>query len=183
MTYLVSLRARLKDEDRGDDGYFVRLHDGVKIGPMLEREFMHVRGSDEISQVASAWRVAGGTFYKVELRHAYLPTLPSIRAAPHDDVHARRRRLVCDMQHMLSCKACHHCFELVIIVFCFICTAGSFALLNTPALRKERDEAGAGTLRFLMFLFGVTMLAVVFTIRKLLERWRKVSSDVFVCEV
>mmetsp|Transcript_8246 Transcript_8246/g.19732 ORF Transcript_8246/g.19732 Transcript_8246/m.19732 type:complete len:123 (+) Transcript_8246:149-517(+) len=122
---------------------------------------MHVRGSDEISQVASAWRVAGGTFYKVELR----------------------RRLVCDMQHMLSCKACHHCFELVIIVFCFICTAGSFALLNTPALRKERDEAGAGTLRFLMFLFGVTMLAVVFTIRKLLERWRKVSSDVFVCEV
>ena len=37
-------------------------------------------------------------------------------------------------------QACHHCFELVIIVFCFICTAGSFMLLNSDVLRKERNE-------------------------------------------
>jgi len=80
-------------------------------------------------------------------------------------------------------QACHHCFELVIIIFCFICTAGSFALLESDVLKKERDEAGPGTMRFLMFLFAVTIVAVILTIKKLIERWRNVSTDVFVSEV
>ena len=44
-------------------------------------------------------------------------------------------------------------------------------------------QAGPGTIRFLMFLFLITIIAVVFTIKKLVERWRNVSTDVFVSEV
>ena len=38
-------------------------------------------------------------------------------------------------------------------------------------------------MRFLMFLFAVTIVAVILTIKKLIERWRNVSTDVFVSEV
>lgn len=177
---------------------------------LAEREFMTVRSSQDVEKISKAWRVAGGTFYKVELRCSELSCGRSNpqRATPKADNVAPsargRRQLVCDMQHAFSCKvwpsalppelrlrtplppqsrhapvrmysfafasaayrticsacessgdgsspvqclccfrvrqACHHCFELVIIVFCFICTAGSFMLLNSDVLRKERDE-------------------------------------------
>ena len=70
---------------------------------MGEREFEHLRRIEDINSVASAWRVAGGTFYKVQLR----------------------RKLVWDLSHVLSCRAFHHCFELVIIIFCFAATTGA----------------------------------------------------------
>uniref|UniRef100_A0A7S3ER20 Uncharacterized protein n=1 Tax=Haptolina ericina TaxID=156174 RepID=A0A7S3ER20_9EUKA len=85
MAILKALQARLHYEgpERDGDGYFIRLKDGDKIGPMSEKEFDRVRFSNEISEVASAWRVAGGTFYKVEFR----------------------RKIVWDVHHVLSCKA------------------------------------------------------------------------------
>lgn len=34
MTYLQCLRARLDEEDRSRDGYYIRLNDGTKVGPL-----------------------------------------------------------------------------------------------------------------------------------------------------
>ena len=212
MTYLTALKARLEADgvSSSGDGYFVRTKRGERIGPMGEREFEHLRRIEDINSVASAWRVAGGTFYKVQLR----------------------RKLVWDLSHVLSCRAFHHCFELVTIIFCFAATtgapalspphsrsarrespgsarrgsdrgewpgewprsdacragrgAGAIALLEfseAKQLKREREEAGPNTLRFLMFLFLLTIVAVIFTVKKLLERWRKVSTDVFISEV
>ena len=77
---------------------------------LAEREFMTVRSSQDVEKISKAWRVAGGTFYKVELRCSELSCGRSNpqRATPKaDDVapSARgRRQLVCDMQHAFSCK-------------------------------------------------------------------------------
>lgn len=70
---------------------------------------MRVRGSEEISQVVSAWREAGGTFYKVELRCAPFGSLAPMLCTSmkaHGLFVLCRRKLVWDMQHVLSCKVC-----------------------------------------------------------------------------
>ena len=121
-----------------------------------------MRGSPDINEVASAWRVAGGTFFKVNLNRA----------------------IVWDARHACSCKACNHMCELCVIVICFVCTAGVFVLLiNSKQMEKERKQAGEGMWDFLMFLFGVTIVTAIFTARKLIQRWRTASTDVFVSEV
>ena len=74
-----------------------------------EREFNIVRQTDDVLRVASAWRESGGAVFKVQLK----------------------AQVKWDFQHALSCTACNHCFELVIIVFCFFCTLLAFLLLNT----------------------------------------------------
>ena len=108
------------------------------------------------------WRNEGETFYKVELRTG----------------------IVCDIDHACSCKACGHACELFVIVLCFFCTLGVFYLmLNSKEMEKERKQAGEGTWRMLEFLFLMTIVMVIFTVRTLLKRWRKASSDVFVSEV
>ena len=114
-----------------------------------------------MAQVASAWREAGGNVYKVDMQ----------------------RRVRWDLQHACSCKACNHAFELMIIIFCFLCTLFSFSLLGTKEMQRERKEAGPGAFGFLLFLFAGTGIAVLYTIRTLVGRWRKVSTDVFVSEV
>jgi hypothetical protein len=47
----------------------------------------------------------------------------------------------------------------------------------------ECTQAGEGTWQFLEFLFLLTFIMMIFTVRKLMQRWRKVSTDVFVSEV
>ena len=127
-----------------------------------EYQFRALQKSEDIALVASAWRVSGGAFYKVQLS----------------------RGIVCDLEHACSCKACGHACEIIIIVICFLCTIGVFLLmLNSKQMEKERKEAGEGTWRFLEFLFLCTIAMVIFTIRTLIQRWRKVSTDVFVSEV
>lgn len=42
MPYLTSLRARLSENDRDGDGYFIRLNDGSRVGPMTG-----VRGEEQ----------------------------------------------------------------------------------------------------------------------------------------
>lgn len=128
---------------------------------LAEREFNIVRATDDVLRVASAWRESGGAIFKVELK----------------------QRVLWDVRHALSCKAFNHCFELVIIVFCFFCTLLSFALLNTKQMKKERDEAGPGLVAFMGFLFVFTIGAVVATIRKLMQRWHRASSEVYYSEV
>ena len=112
----------------------------------------------------SAWRSAGGQFYKVELK----------------------RRVT--WERGFTCAACNHIFELVIVVVCFAMGAFSIALLRyDPKLRKQVDreaaEAGPAPMYLIYGLFVLTFVLVLTTVRKLLQRWRKQSSDVFVSEV
>ena len=148
----------------GSDGYYLRLrgHGAEKVGPLSEEEFELARHDDE--DVASAWRIAGGQFYKVELK----------------------RKLV--VRKMWTCAACNHIFELFIVVVCFAMCAFSIALLRyDPKLRKQVDreaqEAGPATMYMIYGLFALTFVLVLTTIRKLVQRWRRVSTDVFVSEV
>ena len=120
--------------------------------------------SDGRAPRASAWRIAGGQFYKVELK----------------------RRVT--WERCFTCAACNHIFELVIVVVCFAMCAFSIALLRyDPKLRKQVDreaaEAGPATMYLIYGLFVLTFVLVLTTVRKLLQRWRKQSSDVFVSEV
>ena len=50
-------------------------------------------------------------------------------------------------------------------------------------MKKERDQAGPGLLAFMALLFMLTIVAVIATIRKLIQRWHRASSEVFVSEV
>lgn len=164
MGILYALQVRLRDEGviDGDDGYYIRTKQNKKIGPMLEQQFRVLRDSDDIHEIASAWRVAGGSYFKVQLR----------------------RGVVWDSEHVCSCKACGHAAELVIIIFCFLSILGVFCLMfSNPKMNKEREQAGEGTWRFLEFLFLITIGMVILTVRKLLQRWRKVSTEMFVSEV
>ena len=110
----------------------------------------------------SAWRVAGGAFFKVQLT----------------------RSVVCDTRHLFSLKSINHVCELGIIVVCFVCTGGVFVLcFKSPQMEKERKEAGEGTWAFLMMLFAFTVVVALFTVRTLFMRWRAASTEVFTSEV
>ena len=161
---LLLLQQRLLDDGSDDDGdgYYVRTKEDAKLGPMSERQFNALRDSKDIDRVLSAWRQSGGAFYKVQLR----------------------RSIVCDTRHAFSLKAVNHACEMLIIIICFCCTIGVFVLMvRSPQLKKERQQAGESAWNFLMFLFGVTVLAAGFTVRTLIGRWRKVSTEVFTSEV
>ena len=164
MGFLAALKARLREHagDLGGDGYYVRTTESDKIGPMTEGQFNALRDSPEVDQIASAWRVAGGAFFKINLQ----------------------RSVVCDASHAFSLKACNHVCELVIIILCFVCTIGVFWLLmRSPKLEKERKQTGEGMWNMLMVLFGITLVTGACTVRTLIGRWRKASTEVFSSEV
>jgi hypothetical protein len=164
-SYLRLLQQRLVDDgsDDGDgDGYYVRTKEDAKLGPMTERQFNALRSSPDVDKVLSAWRQSGGSFFKVQLR----------------------RSIVCDTRHAFSLKAVNHICEMGIIIVCFCCTIGVFFLMiRSPQLKKERAQSGEFAWNLLMFLFVVTVLAGAFTVRTLIGRWRKVSTEVFTSEV
>ena len=153
----------MHDGELGEgDGYWVRTRENKKLGPMSEGLFEALRDSKDVDQVASAWRVAGGVFYKVHLQ----------------------RTIKWDSRHACSFKACNHAMEMVIIVVCFGCTLGVFAMLRTsPEFQKERQQSGEGMWMLLLFLLGMTVITGILTMWKLWSRWRQASSDVFVSEV
>ena len=125
-----------------------------------EKQFFALRGSADVAQVSSAWRVSGGAFFKVQLR----------------------RSIGGDTRHAFSLKACHHVFEMVIIIFCFSCTVAVFILLvRSPQLKKEQPTQPMW--RLLLVLFGITIVVGAFTVRTLCRRWRKESTEVFSSEV
>ena len=127
-----------------------------------EAQFTALQSSDDAALVESAWRVAGGAFFKVNMS----------------------RNIVCDVNHAFSFAACGHAFEMIIIVVCFACTAMVFyVLLRSKEMQHEREQAGEGTWMIIQGLFAFTMLMGVFTLRKLFQRWRKASTDVFISEV
>ena len=127
-----------------------------------EEQFNALRDSPDVNEIASAWRVAGGAFFKVKLT----------------------RSIVCDASHAFSLKACNHVCEMAIIIICFGCTVGVFVLLSySPAMEKERKETGENMWRFLMLLFAITVLVGLWTVRTLFHRWRKASTEVFTSEV
>ena len=165
MGMLRVLQARLGndgDPDTGGDGYYVRTKENAKLGPMSEAHFNALRDSPDIDEVISAWRVSGGAFFKIKLQ----------------------RSVVCDARHAFSFKAVNHICEMVIIILCFGCTIGVFfLLLNSKQMEKERKQAGEGMWHLLMFLFGVTLAAGAITVRTLIKRWRKASTEVFTSEV
>jgi hypothetical protein len=162
MGMLRALQARLSEGEEDGEGYFVRTKENAKIGPMTELQFNALRESPDIDQVLSAWRTSGGSFFKVQLQ----------------------RSIVCDTTHAFSLKAINHVCELVIIVVCFVCTVGVFALLlRSPQMEKERKQTGEGMWKLLMGLFGITVVVGIFTVRTLLRRWRKASTEVFTSEV
>jgi hypothetical protein len=193
MGLLRALEARLSDPDVSDksgDGYYVRTKDGRKVGPMVgarwplfshpspmsranlspkhrtdrvspaEYQFRNLQKSEDTAEIASAWRMAGGNYYKVELS----------------------RGVVFD--RACSCKACGHVCELLIIIVCFLSIVGVFIfLINSKVMEKERKKTGEGTWFLLEFMLGLTVVMVIYTIRTLFKRWRKVSTDVFASEV
>ena len=166
MGVLAALESRLQggETSSDDNGYFIRTNAGKKLGPMEEYQFNALRSSEDVAKIASAWRMAGGSFYKVQLS----------------------RKVICDTRHACSFKACNHFFELFIIILCFGCTCGVFAMLfrsKDPKVQRELHDAGPNTLWVLGVLFLVTILVAIMTVRTLIERWRKASSDVFVSEV
>ena len=104
--------------------------------------------------------MAGGNYYKVELT----------------------RSVVFD--RACSCKACGHVCELLIIIVCFLFIVGVFIfLINSKVMEKERKKTEEGTWFLLEFMLVLTVLMVIYTIRTLFKRWRKVSTDVFASEV
>ena len=199
MGMLHVLQSRLEDDPPdGEDGYFVRTKDNVKMGPMsgatacrtqtlralrarvlpprltqrpcsarpfslcAENHFEALRSSEDISKIASAWRMAGGNFYKISLN----------------------RGIVCDADHLFSLQAIGHACELVVLVLCFGATGAVFLMVSrSEQLARERQQAGEGTWLFLEVMFMVTIVMMILTVRKLVQRWRKASTDVFVSEV
>ena len=157
------LQTRLVDNlDSDGDGYYVRTLENAKLGPMTETQFIALRGSNDIEKVQSAWRIAGGNFYKVQLT----------------------RSVIWDTSHALSLKSINHICELVIIIVCFVCTVAVFGLLlKSPKMAEERKHAGEGMWDFMIFLFGITVFTGVFTVRTLIMRWRKASTEVYALEV
>jgi len=166
MTMLVALEARLKGGEGAsdDNGYFVRTTSGKKLGPMEEYQFNALRHSSDVTNIASAWRMAGGNFYKIELH----------------------RKTIWDAKHACSLKAWNQVCELIIIIVCFACTIGVFVMLlnsKDESVRSEMDHSGKGTLALLSFLFFVAIITAIATVVTLLRRWRAASTEVFVSEV
>lgn len=130
-----------------------------RVSP-AEYQFRNLQKSEDTAEIASAWRMAGGNYYKVELS----------------------RSVVFD--RACSCKACGHVCELLIIIVCFLSIVGVFIfLINSKVMEKERKKTGEGTWFLLEFMLGLTVVMVIYTIRTLFKRWRKVSTDVFASEV
>ena len=105
MGMLRAIQARMRagegvDGADGTDGYYVRTTGNEKIGPMSEAHFVALRDSADVAEISSAWRMAGGAFFKVKLT----------------------RSVVCDTSHAFSLKARNHVCEILVIVFCFCCT-------------------------------------------------------------
>ena len=145
-----------------EDGYYARTHAGYLLGPMAESAFESLRRSRQKHQIASAYRLAGGQPYPISLRW----------------------RLKFDREHVCSCRAFAHAVELFIVLFCFACTAGVVLLLrDSKQARKEREQAGRGTTVFIGILFVLTIVMVIATAIKLVQRWRKESVEVFSSEV
>ena len=112
--------------------------------------------------IASAYRLAGGHAYPIKLK----------------------ARLRFDAAHACSCAACSHCFELSIIIFCGVATIAVFALVrNSKEMKKEREQAGTGTVIFMSSLCALTAVMLVATVIKLLQRWRRASTDILASEV
>ena len=166
MGLIEALEARLDAGECADpdNGYYVRTKAGKKLGPMEEYQFNSLRWSRDVEQIANAWRMAGGSFYKVELT----------------------RRTVWDAKHACSLKACNHACEVVIILLTFSCTAGVFAMLlngKNKNVEREMHEAGQKTWALLMLMMAITVLTAVATVITLVRRWRAASTEVFVSEV
>ena len=165
MTMLVALEARLNGGEGAsdDNGYFVRTTSGKKLGPMEEYQFNALRHSSDVTKIASAWRMAGANFYKIELH----------------------RKTIWDAKHACSLKAWNQVCELIIIIVCFACTIGVFVmLLNTKdesAWRRWTTQAKA---HWLCYSFSsVAIITAITTVATLLRRWRAASTEVFVSEV
>ena len=127
-----------------------------------EHQFEALRGSEDINKIESAWRMAGGNFYKINLN----------------------RGIVCDADHLFSLQAIGHACELLVLVLCFGATGAVFFMVSrSEQLQHEREQAGEGTWLFLEFMFMLTVVMMIITVRKLIQRWRKASTDVFVSEV
>ena len=105
-----------------DDGIYVRSKDGDSIGPLTEREFQKMCRSASGGDIASAYRLAGGHPYPIQLS----------------------ARVRFDAKHAFSCAACNHCCELCVIIFCGVCTIAVFALVrNSKEMKKEREQVCA----------------------------------------
>lgn len=150
--------SRVDDED----GYYARTRAGYLLGPMGEGAFESLRRSRQKHQISSAYRLAGGQPYPISLKW----------------------RLKFDREHVCSCRAFSHAIELFIVLFCFACTAGVMVLLrDSKQARKEREHAGRGTTIFICILFVLTIVMVIATGVKLVQRWRRESVAVFSSEV
>ena len=166
MGLLEALEARLDAGECGDpdNGYHVRTKAGKKLGPMEEYQFNSLRWSQDVDKISNAWRMAGGSFYKVELT----------------------RRTVWDQRHACSLKACNHACEVLVILLTFGCTTGVFVMLMTSKnknIEREMHDTGPKTWALLMFMMVISVVTAIATVITLVRRWRAASTEVFVSEV
>jgi hypothetical protein len=142
------------------DGYYYRNKEGESVGPISKPRFERLRSSGAISAGTKAWRIAGGSAYKVQLKET----------------------LVWDASHVYSCKSCSHMFELCSISITSLMTMSVFWIVDWE---KERKKSGSSssTIWILRCMGIICIVMVVFTIRKVASRWRKVSCETFVSEV
>lgn len=81
------------------------------------------------------------------------------------------RRLVCDTSHACSLEAVGHLSEAFVMLFCLGCMITMLSLV-LPTLMK----AGIAEKAFVGLLFLLTMVLALSALKKVLCRWREVSS-------
>lgn len=160
---LKALEVRPHDPQAAEGtGYFVRTKLGARLGPMSEAEFEQLRCSDEVREVSSAWRIAGGSFYKVRLQ----------------------RFVAWDAHHACSERACGRVCEALVVAATF--WTAVFIFRRLPAARWQLQAKPGEVVALLHIVDALLALAVFFaalTLLSLVRQWRRESTDVFVSEV
>ena len=151
----------LRCSDAADEGIYARTQEGHTTGPLSEKDFHALCRAPAGKSFVSAYRLAAGHAYPIALKH----------------------RVRFDSKHACSCAAFSHALELLIIILCGLCTAFVCLLLNSDKHKQESKEAGPKTLVLLWGLAAFTGVLLVMTVLKLIQRWRRVSTDVFASEV
>ena len=137
------------------DGYYFRDSDGKVNGPMSKAEFEICRKTGQVTEGMRAWRTAMGMAFKVNIE----------------------RKFICSTDYMCSGMACNHMWELIMVTFTMSMTAWALCMLDW------HDPKAGNAIYLLIFLTILTFVMVIFTIRTVYLRWRKVSTQEFMSEV
>jgi hypothetical protein len=137
----------------GGDGYYYKYNQNPTrtFGPIERAEFDRLYRLGALND-AKVWRQSMGFAYKIKIERKFKAS------------------------KVLSCEACSHICELVMIIFSGTATATAFFLVDF-----SHESQGALIIVGMFSLITVGM--VLMTIRTLYKRWKKSSTEQFVSEV